>query len=108
MSTLSRRQFLTTAATAALGTQISSCATLASGSAIDAHVHVWTPDTQRYPLAPGFEKKNMAPASFTAEQLFAHCKPEGVSRIVLIQMSFYRYDNRYMLTASDLPDAEVL
>lgn len=97
MSTVSRRQFLTTAATAALGTQVASCATFASGSVIDAHVHVWTPDTQRYPLAAGFEKKNMAPASFTPDQLFAHCKPQGVSRIVLIQMSFYRYDNRYML-----------
>jgi predicted TIM-barrel fold metal-dependent hydrolase len=37
--------------------------------------------------------------SFTPEQLFAHCRPEGVSRVVLIQMSFYRFDNRYMLDA---------
>jgi predicted TIM-barrel fold metal-dependent hydrolase len=64
---------------------------------IDAHVHVWTPDTERYPLAPGFRKEDMAPASFTPEELFAHCRPEGVERIVLIQMSFYRWDNRYML-----------
>ena len=34
---------------------------------IDAHVHVWTPDTVRYPLAPGYTKENMKPASFTAE-----------------------------------------
>ena len=95
----SRRHFLTTAAAATLGTQFSQCAsaTLPAGSAIDAHVHVWTPDTDRYPLAPGFEKKTIAPASFTPEQLFAHCRPEGVSRIVLIQMSFYKFDNRYML-----------
>lgn len=97
MTTLSRRHFLTTAATAALGTQIGSCATASSSGSIDAHVHVWTPDTQRYPLATGYDKKSMAPASFTPEQLFAHCKPEGVNRIVLIQMSFYRFDNRYML-----------
>ncbi len=64
---------------------------------IDAHVHVWTPDTQAYPLAPGFTKENMKPASFTPEQLFRHCRPEGVDRIVLIQMSFYGTDNRYML-----------
>lgn len=63
---------------------------------IDAHVHVWTPDTERYPLAPGYTKDGMKPASFTPEQLFAHCKPEGVDRIVLIQMSFYGFDNRYM------------
>lgn len=64
---------------------------------IDAHVHVWTPDTERYPLAPGFTKENMKPPSFTPEELFAHCKPEGIDRIVLIQMSFYGFDNRYML-----------
>lgn len=64
---------------------------------IDAHIHVWTPDTKKYPLAKGFEKKNMQPPSFTPEELFAHCKPTGVKRIVLIQMSFYRFDNSYML-----------
>jgi len=64
---------------------------------IDAHVHVWTPDTDRYPLAPGFKKENMKPASFTPEELFKHCKPAGVGRINLIQMSFYGFDNSYML-----------
>lgn len=97
---LSRRQFISSAATAALGSQFAACSSGASGSgwgAIDAHVHVWTPETERYPLAAGFSKAAMKPASFTPEQLFAHCKPAGVNRVVLIQMSWYRYDNRYML-----------
>jgi len=64
---------------------------------IDAHVHVWTPDTDRYPLAKGFTKADMKPPSFTPEELMAHAKPCGVTRIVLIQMSFYGYDNSYML-----------
>ncbi|MFO0967530.1 MAG: amidohydrolase family protein [Gemmataceae bacterium] len=64
---------------------------------IDAHVHVWTPDTTRYPLAAGFKKEDMKPASFTPEELFKHCKPAGVGRINLIQMSFYGFDNSYML-----------
>src|SRR5437763_1857510 len=64
---------------------------------IDAHVHVWTPDTARHPLAAGFKKENMKPASFTPEELFKHCKPAGVGRINLIQMSFYGFDNSYML-----------
>jgi predicted TIM-barrel fold metal-dependent hydrolase len=92
-----RRQFLTTTVSAALGTQFASGAIFGGDSFIDAHVHVWTPDTEKYPLAEGFLKKNMAPPSFTPEQLFAHCKPEGVTRIVLIQMSYYQTDNRYML-----------
>jgi predicted TIM-barrel fold metal-dependent hydrolase len=64
---------------------------------IDAHVHVWTPDTAHYPLAEGYKKENMKPASFTPEELFKHSKPAGVDRINLIQMSFYGFDNRYML-----------
>lgn len=66
---------------------------------IDAHVHVWTPDTKKYPISPDFTVKDMAPPSFTPEELFAHSRPAGVSRIVLIQMSFYKYDNSYMLDA---------
>jgi predicted TIM-barrel fold metal-dependent hydrolase len=69
----------------------------AGGSAIDAHVHVWTPDTERYPLAPGFRRDEMQPPSFTPEQLFEHARPCGVGRVVLIQMSFYGFDNSYML-----------
>lgn len=61
---------------------------------IDAHVHVWTDDTQRYPRAAG--ERDYQPARFTPEDLFRHSKPAGVKRIVLIQMSFYRYDNTYM------------
>jgi predicted TIM-barrel fold metal-dependent hydrolase len=60
---------------------------------IDAHVHVWTPDTARYPLAHGFKQEDMKPASFTPEELFRHCKPAGVGRVNLIQMSFYGFDN---------------
>jgi predicted TIM-barrel fold metal-dependent hydrolase len=61
-------------------------------------VHVWTPDTQRYPLAEGFvREKDMVPPSFTPRELFAHCRTQGVERIVLIQMSFYKFDNSYML-----------
>ena len=66
-------------------------------SFIDAHVHVWTPDTAHYPLAARYKREDMKPASFTPEELFKHCKPAGVDRINLIQMSFYGFDNRYML-----------
>jgi predicted TIM-barrel fold metal-dependent hydrolase len=71
------------------------------GGYIDAHVHVWTPDTDDYPLAPGYKKEDMKPASFTPEELFAHMRPAGVDRVNLIQMSFYGFDNSYMLDAID-------
>jgi len=64
---------------------------------IDAHVHVWTDDVQGYPLAPDYAVEHMKPATFTDEELLTHSTPCGVDRIVLIQMSFYGFDNRYML-----------
>lgn len=63
---------------------------------IDSHVHVWTPDMRKYPLSKNFKESDMAPASFTPEELFVHTKPCGVGRIVLIQMNFYEFDNSYM------------
>jgi predicted TIM-barrel fold metal-dependent hydrolase len=93
---ISRRAFLRSTALAALAS--TGRATPTGDGYIDAHVHVWTPDIGRYPLAPGFTReKNMIPASFTPEQLFAQCHPQGVNRVVLIQMSFYGFENRYLL-----------
>jgi predicted TIM-barrel fold metal-dependent hydrolase len=64
---------------------------------IDAHSHIWTPDVAHYPLARGFTVADMQPRSFTAEELLATCRPAGVGRVNLIQMSYYAFDNRYML-----------
>jgi predicted TIM-barrel fold metal-dependent hydrolase len=64
---------------------------------IDAHVHVWTPDIETYPLDPRYNVSAMKPSSFTPKELMALAEPSGVDRIVLIQMSFYGYDNSYML-----------
>ncbi len=71
---------------------------------IDAHVHVWTDDVEAYPLAPGYAVEEMKPPSFTAEELFVHSQPCGIDRVLLIQMSFYGTDNRYLLdTIARLP-----
>jgi predicted TIM-barrel fold metal-dependent hydrolase len=64
---------------------------------IDAHVHVWTSDTKKYSLAPGYRREQMQPPNFPPEELLSHAQPCGVSRIVLIQMSYFGYDNSYML-----------
>src|SRR5476649_1291864 len=95
----SRRTFLRSTVLAALAPAARAASPHSSHGHVDAHVHVWTPDTHRYPLAPTFSRKDMAPPSFTPRQLFAHCHPSGVNRVVLIQMSFYEFDNRYMLDA---------
>ena len=64
---------------------------------IDAHVHVWTDEFDWYPLAEGFTIEDMNPPTFFPEDIIGHGKTAGVDRIVLVQMSFYRNDNRYML-----------
>jgi len=97
----SRRRFLQAAAVTAGSAALSSGAAAQAPDPktgwIDSHVHVWTPDTERYRLATGFETADMQPPSFTPEELLAHCEPAGVDRVVLIQMIFYGFDNRYML-----------
>ncbi len=66
---------------------------------IDAHVHVWTPDIKTYPLDEHFSVADMQPPSFTPGELLSQCQPEGVERVVLVQMSFYGYDHSYLLQA---------
>ena len=92
-----RREFLAIAAT-------TTCATGAekpssAGGYIDAHVHVWTPDKTPYPWDPHYTGPAADPVSFTPEQLLRHARPVAVARIVLVQMSFYGFDNSYMLDA---------
>ncbi|MBL9114746.1 MAG: amidohydrolase [Verrucomicrobiaceae bacterium] len=90
-----RRSFLLTAATGATSSLLAS----ENRDWIDAHVHVWPALSDRYPVADGVDATKMKPASFTPEVVLGHARPEGVSRMVLIQMSYYRTDNRYMLDA---------
>jgi len=92
----SRRRYLQVAGLAAASAAMG-WADESSPGYIDAHVHVWTSDTAAYPLGKDYDKTAMRPPSFTAEELFEHCRPAGVKRVVLIQMSFYQFDNRYML-----------
>jgi predicted TIM-barrel fold metal-dependent hydrolase len=93
----SRRSFLRATTLATLAPALQGAAAESDSGYIDAHVHVWTRDTAKYPLAKDFTADSMDPPSFTPDELFSHCKPQGVTRVVLIQMSFYKYDNRYMI-----------
>jgi len=99
-SGLTRRRFLragTAAVASSALTGTSVAADKVGDGYIDAHVHVWTADTKRYPLKAGYPKEKMRAPSFTPEELFTHTRPCDVDRIVLIQMSYYGYDNSYML-----------
>ncbi len=93
---LSRRDFL---AGAALGLSTQTGSAFADMEYIDAHVHIWIPHNLRYPWAASYRDQKAEPATFTPDDLFSHAKPSGVTRVVLIQMSFYGTDNSYMLDA---------
>lgn len=71
----------------------------------DAHVHVYPGHTTRYPLKPGARPEDLPLPTFTPEEYFAHARPAGVGRAVLIQFSRYGYDNSYLLdTMRQQPD----
>jgi predicted TIM-barrel fold metal-dependent hydrolase len=97
---LNRREMLATTGAAAVATSTAPlCAMPDDRGYIDSHVHVWNADVTKYPLAEGYKREDMKPATFTPQELFAHCRPCGVGRVVLIQMSFYGTDNSLMLDA---------
>ena len=61
----------------------------------DAHVHVIGPKPQ-FPLIPA---RSYTPRDATADELAAMLRRLGLSRVVLVQPSFYGTDNRCMLDA---------
>ena len=45
---------------------------------IDAHVHIWTDDFEKYPLAQGFRAEEMAPRVFTPTTASPHHTGKGI------------------------------
>lgn len=67
----------------------------------DAHIHVWSQDRSRYPLAPGFDADDLWLPSFTPDD---HTRIANASLPVnLVQMTWYGLDHSYIadLIASD-------
>ena len=64
---------------------------------IDAHVHLWTDNFREYPLAHNFTPGQMNPAVFLPDDILGLAKPSGVNRFILVQMSYYGFDNSYMV-----------
>jgi predicted TIM-barrel fold metal-dependent hydrolase len=68
---------------------------------IDAHSHIWTRDIKKYPMAKSATLADLAPPSFTTEELLTTMAAEHVDRCVLIAHNkFYGFDNRYMTDAA--------
>ncbi|MSU69318.1 MAG: amidohydrolase [Opitutaceae bacterium] len=78
-----------------VGSQIGT--TGSGGGIIDAHVHVWSGDIQKYPLAPGYTKKDLWLPSYTPEEILVEARPFGVTRLNLVQMTWYGLDHSYII-----------
>lgn len=59
---------------------------------VDAHVHVWKKDP-RFPWAAGAKPPDK---DASAEMLLGLMKANGVAKTVIIQVIYYRWDNRYL------------
>lgn len=64
---------------------------------IDSHVHIWSSDLKKYPPAAGFTQKDYWFPKFTVDDLLKHCRPLGVTRFNLVQMTWYGLNHRYIL-----------
>ena len=75
---------------------------------VDAHIHVWSREFERYPLAPGFAESDLWRPSFTPDDHFRYSRQVGKVRINLVQMTWYGLDHSYIidLIAAD-PDTFV-
>ncbi|WP_213309138.1 amidohydrolase family protein [Paraburkholderia sacchari] len=62
--------------------------------ACDAHAHVVSPDATTYPVVPD---RSYTPVPCPAEAYLAMLDANGMERGVLVQISVYGTDNRYML-----------
>ena len=62
---------------------------------VDSHVHVWIDDGLRYPRLAG--SQDYPPGQFPPEVYLSHARLCGATRAVLVQMSFYGFDNSYLL-----------
>jgi predicted TIM-barrel fold metal-dependent hydrolase len=97
---LQRRTFLkrTVGALAGLSAAVSGCRSATerpTGKArvIDTHMHVWSDDLERFPLANGI-RGGGAPG--TMEALLEEMESNGVDHCVLVQSIHHQWDNRYV------------
>jgi predicted TIM-barrel fold metal-dependent hydrolase len=103
-----RRRFLGAGAAAAVAACLKSPAAVTAAQAgpsdlaghpyIDAHSHVWSPDTKRWPLANNKTAADLDPPSFTPQELLKLAREQKVGRVVLIQHHIYHgWDNTYLI-----------
>src|SRR5262245_46179225 len=85
MNSMTRREMMLAAGGAVAAAAGVTASPAPKRDIIDAHVHVWTSDIEKYPLAPGFTREHFWFPSYTIEELLKVSEPLGVRRINLVQ-----------------------
>jgi predicted TIM-barrel fold metal-dependent hydrolase len=103
---ISRRAFLTGLACSAAGVGLPPALRAQANNAgrgpaaatlIDAHMHVWSDDPDRFPFAHPYEPKFQPPrVAATLELLRQEMDESGVLHCVLVQTIYHGWDNRYL------------
>ena len=69
---------------------------------VDAHIHVWSPDRDRYPHAPGFGPSDPWLPSFTPDDHRRWSEAAGEAMCLnLVQITWYGLDHGYILDLID-------
>lgn len=90
MTNFSRREFLSSVAGAALARD-------AKSPIVDTHMHVWSGDIERFPVAHPYDPNlKLPPIAGTAEMLVEEMDQFGIDYCVLVQVIYYGWDNRYV------------
>jgi predicted TIM-barrel fold metal-dependent hydrolase len=63
---------------------------------VDTHMHVWTTDWERYPFSPPEPAMKRPEDSNTIEEVIKTMERHGVDYMVLVQVRYYGWDNRYL------------
>jgi predicted TIM-barrel fold metal-dependent hydrolase len=102
---IDRRRFLTAASGSVLAAGSMPIASSLAASfeaqqarapVVDAHMHVWTGDRQRFPFAHPYQPDFKPPdADGTLEVLLADMDSAGVTHAILVQTICHGWDNRY-------------
>ena len=64
---------------------------------LDAHIHVHSPDLEKYPLAPGFERSDLWYPSMTPDDYAGYTRGFGTVRANLVQPTWYGLDHTYII-----------
>src|SRR5262245_22745664 len=93
-----RREFLATLAGVAVAVNARSTERAAKPPVIDTHMHVWSGDPKRFPMAHPYNKDFKPPrTAATAELLVEEMDANGVTHCILVQTICHGWDNTYLV-----------